>query len=533
LEPVDLAIMNPPFTSWDNMAKTYRERLNERMKHRRREYTNLLFWKISQQAHFILLADLFLKNRGVIASVLPLTTFTGRAFHPLLRFILRSYTVRYIVVCLGRAAFSEDTSLTECLFVATKKPPESPETTFKMVGLLTPPGELTSGAIEQIAQASEAGIDAPGLALVREFPQESLLPENDTLTGLLLHLFKYYDSAKRDVNDVIRHATIPLARFGELEKSLGVYVTRWVLGSEHFSYYGSKALIACREEARAIRDIDRLIYHESTSTSIRLRDRIGGHIYSFPTASAKRALRRFSFLMSPDITSQVDFVVGRPSTTLEEALTAMYGRSEARCYLARIQAVSKKYPHGRWIGRVEEGSSRMCIARRLNLAAPGTTVISCWSEEPVFLATDGYLIKGIEDQLYEKLLCLWFNSSLFLLLMLGGLTITQGSWIKIEEFNLSELPVPNYIPFTEEQKATIESLWREVSRTRWPSLMEQLADQPSRAALDEGILFLIGVTDAEERIRIGGNIRRGILSTIQALRRTMGGSGREEEDVAD
>ncbi|EQD57633.1 N-6 DNA Methylase family, partial [mine drainage metagenome] len=58
--------------------------------------------KISQQAYFLLLADEFLRPGGEIASVLPLTTLGGKDYWPLVDFLCRHYTVRYVVVGLGR-----------------------------------------------------------------------------------------------------------------------------------------------------------------------------------------------------------------------------------------------------------------------------------------------------------------------------------------------------------------------------------------------------------------------------------------------
>src|SRR4029077_423107 len=114
----DLVIMNPPFTYWGNMSKPYRENMKLRFLNERSIYREIIVKKTSQQVFFFLLAERFLKRGGQIAAVSPLTTFTGRAFQAFTSWFCNNYTIRYIVVGLGRCSFSEETSLTECLVMA-------------------------------------------------------------------------------------------------------------------------------------------------------------------------------------------------------------------------------------------------------------------------------------------------------------------------------------------------------------------------------------------------------------------------------
>jgi type I restriction-modification system DNA methylase subunit len=77
---VDLVIMNPPFTSWDNMDSDYRNNLRTRFS-LRSNYRDLICFKPSQQLFFLFLADIFVKDGGRMVAVLPLTTFTANSFH--------------------------------------------------------------------------------------------------------------------------------------------------------------------------------------------------------------------------------------------------------------------------------------------------------------------------------------------------------------------------------------------------------------------------------------------------------------------
>lgn len=62
LEQVDVVIMNPPFTSQNNLATEYKDSLKRRFSIPA-AHKEIVFWKTSQQVYFLLLADRFLKQR--------------------------------------------------------------------------------------------------------------------------------------------------------------------------------------------------------------------------------------------------------------------------------------------------------------------------------------------------------------------------------------------------------------------------------------------------------------------------------------
>lgn len=180
----DVVIMNPPFTSRDNMASEYRNRLARRFyggKYGRATEGK----KISQQVYFILLADEFLRDGGRIASVIPQITLGGKDYWPVVEFLLTYYSIKYIVVGLGRSAFSEDTSLSECLIVAEKGVPDK-DATFKLVGTIKSPDNWTAQDIQTIVDAARIGENVEGIVVVRELPQSHLSPAGVMLPELIL-----------------------------------------------------------------------------------------------------------------------------------------------------------------------------------------------------------------------------------------------------------------------------------------------------------------------------------------------------------
>jgi len=536
LESVDLVIMNPPFTSWDNMGESYRDALKKSFAQERADYRDAIHWKTSQQAFFLLLADRFLKPDGRIAAVLPVTTFTGVAFAPLLQYLLSRYSVRYIIVGLGRSSFSEDTSLTECLVVLEKGSPP-PNHRFRLVGTITPPEELTDDDIIIAVEAAESGSSVEDRVLVRDHPQEALLPEGETLPGLILRLVPEFAKARTSIDNVL--ARTPL-RMTTLENCLGpngeLKTARWVLGGGWLVYFGSMALFGYRSAERAVKQSDRLVFAGNDEKEIVFKDKVGGHEYRFPASHVPPSLRRFSFLPSPDATHESDFVIATPSAALGATLEAFYGAKEAKKLLSRIKEKRVNWRGGRWPALVQKGLTKVCMAGRLNLAAPGTTVLACRSDEPMLLAAYGFMVRGFRSDQEEKLFVLWLNSTIALLYLLDHITITEGTWVRMEQYVLNRLPMPDFSALTEAQWHQVEALYEKARSGRLPSLVDQLRDHSIREEIDEGLLALLGVR-REESASLGRAMRVGALAAINLLAGTMqhgkGSTGPTEEENSD
>jgi len=523
LDKVDVVLMNPPFTSWDHMQKSYREALNKGFSQRKPDYGAALFWKISQQAHFLLLADDFLKPGGVVGAVLPLTTFTGRAFQPLLEFLNRHYSIECIVYGLGRSSFSEQTSLSEVLFVAKKKAPAQ-DHEFMLVGTRTHPNEWDEAALSRIARACKGDEREDDLVVVGRFRQEELLPDHTTLPGLMLMGTPSGSRAMKVVRSLRQNPNVVHV------KELGAEIHRWVLGSEHIGskpesdFYGSKALFACRQEERALKDIDRLVFNSESSGRITLKDRVYGTEFTLGKNEVQPALRRFTGLDNFDITNKYDFVVNSRGESLRSILGAFYAEKDVKRFLANINKRSKKFIGGRWAFRVKQGSTRVAFAGRLDLAASGTTVIAARAEVPFFLAAYGYMIQGLDTR-SEKLVTLWMNSSLAIFDILCRLTLTRGSWARIESYVVDDIPIPNPIALSESQWQRIERLYDKLKKLAWPSLVNQLGGDVlqakvfgGRSKLDEELLDIVGVREPAKAAEL---LERAVSERILELKSSM------------
>ena len=476
--------------------------------------------KISQQAYFLLLADRFLDESGRIAAVLPLNTFVGYDYWPLVDFFIRNYTVEYLIVGLGRSAFSEDTSLSECLFVARKGRPDD-KTTFRLVGTLIPPPDWEPDVPALVADAAKAGQGLEGLALVKEFSQSSLSPTGELLTDLVLRLIPEYDNARRRLVEIFSRSSTPLIPFKNW-RDKGVKYQDRIEPVRHLNALGASALLALRDKERALKRIDRMVFHSEGGGLVTFRDIVGGAEYRFPVSHVQPCVRRMAYLKHLDVTGETDYCVKEPGSALEKPMESMYGTKDSKIILAKLRS------KGFWRKCCEENSSHVLVARRVNLAAPGTTLLSCRSNEPAFNTTN-FAAKEFKSETQEKLFCLWVNSS-FGLLQLVASTPTEGSWVGIQQNIVDKMILPDYEALSDQDKERIETLWAKVSHKEMKSILEQMEEKDEfRTELDEGWLDILGGSDLSQRTKFEAEVRLGVASAIRALRKTMGPGEPHEE----
>jgi hypothetical protein len=521
LEKVDLVIMNPPFTSWHNMGETYRVSLKKSFSHERASFRSLVRGKFSQQGFFLMLAEVFVKDGGTIASVLPLSTFTTVAFSRLVDHLSKKFTLKTIVIGFARSAFSEVSQVTECLFVAEKRPPVAGhEVAF--IGVQKHPDQWTADDIDRIAESCRSGKESKGLTTALRIAQADLISRRETVMGVFHQLHHEFGEARKLLGQVLSASPVRPRLWKELREAKSAEVHRWVLGSEGFAFYGPKALFIRRTEHRAEgSDDDRLVYDGMATGKVLLKDRIAGSEIGISPEFLAPALRSFSSLSSFDITDETDFAICKSVPELETLMRSFYPEAEVTRYLGRIREGGKEFVGGRWANRINEGSSRLSIGIRFNLTAPGTTVLSCRSEHPIFLAAYGFMVKGLSPR-EEKLFCLWTNSTLFLTLALEHITPTEGTWCHLQRSFVDRLPFPDFDDISEPTWDKLERLFDELGRENWPSLIEQLRGASVKVGLDDAMLELLGVSDRGRRTEIGGALRSGALATLEAFQGSMG-----------
>jgi len=139
---VDLVIMNPPFTRVHRMQESYRKFLEKSLATKIGRGGELLGLhgkggkQLGLHGYFILQADYFLKSESKMSTVLPASTVYTSSGKVIRSFLLKFYTIDYIITSDAQTTFSEQSDFKEILLIASKK--QQTSYTTKFVTLKTP-----------------------------------------------------------------------------------------------------------------------------------------------------------------------------------------------------------------------------------------------------------------------------------------------------------------------------------------------------------------------------------------------------------
>ncbi len=502
VSPVDVVMMNPPFSDSDRIPRSYKTDIKRRFESA--ETSGLLQGKYSLQLPFLLLAHEFLNPKGRIAAVLPVTMFNGEAFAEWVRFVVQRYRVRALVVGFGRTAFSENTALSECLFVAEKTAVgESADASFVILASEVPPPNWDDDLVHRMAEAVRGRREEslPGLYRTKLVRQADLDPSAKGLQQLIQELSPNVSEAINDLQNVLRPHGI---EFGELERKMSLRFNINALATKEqegphgrgLDYYCAPALTYFTWPKNAVRKGDRLVIQKPDGDAFIVSDKVTETTFTVPRAQLVPYARRISGLQRMDATEDLDYIASeyfrRLDRIIEHIVSTTPGlwkgtsiADSKQVYVGRIR--------DRWPRRVEQGRGRVWMARKVNLAAPGTSLLAAYSAANPMVGPAMWVLSCPPEFAWaEKGLVLWFNSTFFLAQVLNLRAETQGTWGGIYKHPLLRSIVPDITALDERQRREMEGLFDGQKDEPLPSIMDQLANRdPHRWAIDSFFIRIL------------------------------------------
>ena len=116
----DIIIMNPPFSDIEKMAKNSPKLLKNIQNNS--IISDVIGKQANLWAYFLILADLLLKNNGIVSAVIPISVAVGGATKKIRNFVFDNYSTQYLVKPSNQdKAFSQNAFLKDILFVSKKK----------------------------------------------------------------------------------------------------------------------------------------------------------------------------------------------------------------------------------------------------------------------------------------------------------------------------------------------------------------------------------------------------------------------------
>ena len=486
LDPVDIVIMNPPFTSCANLPSEYKKSLLERFSERA-EYTKCFSGRISFQVYFLILADRFLKEGGKIACVIPASTFVGKAFNGITEFLLRNYRIDYIVAGRGRVSFSEDTNLSEILLVATKISPAN-DHNFVLVGTKTSPTTWSKETIREIvteihdSERAQTGSESE-IATIRVMPQHLLAQDSEGFSKIVSELDSDFAKIRNKLDSLFSKVAF-IGMLSEVEKQNKWELFAYELRIKGIEHYGASALSIIGSQTQAIKQNDRMIFSSKYSGKVKAIDKYSKEEYLIPQDSIEPYLRRISGMHQIDVTQEKDYVIARNFDKLESLFEAFYPKDKIHTYI-------KSFPE--WSAKISKGKSKLCLARKIDISASGTFLLCLDSEIPIFLGADSWGIHNLSNE-ESKILALWFNSTLSLVDYIQAATTVRGAWLRLDKRYLNRMRVINPNKLTEKDKKDLLNLHEKIATIDFTMpLLEQLrTNYKYRKEIDLAFLKLFG-----------------------------------------
>ena len=461
----DVILTNPPFTRWKYLDEKYREYLLSVIEGlgygkyiTRRE--------VSLQTLSMFLCDHILSDGGLLMSVLPASTFYtiyGRGYKDLLR---EKYGVYAVVESKSRASFSEDSGFKEVIIAAVKGSKRKPTLFIEL-----------NDDVEKAAKAIISGSGSYTAVDLHALPR-----------FLDINWLVFFGENK------LREIVIEVFKQGLSKKTLGYWDD--VLGRDSIirgvEMYGPEFFFIPNKYWKTVEEKRNLVKIESQGKELAINKEF-----------LIKTLRKPS-LYSRKIMAEVDtYMLSIPPVEFEELPSDLqeYIQWGIRSGAARpaINAYGKYwYSHVYKQMTTKKPFGQVFIPDKVDLLFKNRSVFANYTNEKVAASKNFYIIKGVSKS-SAKLLAGWFNSTIFIsVLILLGRKISE-TWTRFLENDYLELPLINLNKNDKEMMLEVVKNVDTILEKDLPPLWEQLGEE-YRYELDLTLVKLIGIEKPKEKI---------------------------------
>lgn len=484
LHPVDLVIMNPPFTRQESVGSfsdDYKDKLSRRFS----DYSEYTHGLMSFCSYFVLLADKFLKRGGRIAMVIPSTILNKQSDGGIRKLLLEDYHIEFIVSRNDQPNFSEDTDLREVLLVARKTQNKGPTTYVTVDGLDHDFTSLPSKASE--LSPGEAA-DLNGIKL-QKFDLDQLNVNN--LYGPLAINNKELLSVWTSVAESEKITTLAELGYDKIGGARG--------GANDARSYNPEMTLNS-PDAYELEDKDVWTIDKETPDVITAKHRHTGDTFDIPRENVVKNLRRFSGRRTIDV-----------SDLKEYAVVERFDEFDAFESLTEETDI----PVEDWKKRVESRMSHFVLVRRTDLASPGLSHMAFYSDEKTLAPNITWLYPEMPRE-RAKMLAVWFDSTFGWLQFLTDRVETRGSWMAWRGYIVDGMRSIDPTRLNEIDRRTILETFDEVADVKSPSLVRQLAaSTPENQLSDEDLQLVLDTFDGiDEYLFSGFDARQSMDYTV-------------------
>ncbi|MGC9153692.1 MAG: N-6 DNA methylase [Vulcanisaeta sp.] len=451
-------LTNPPFTRWELLEESYRKFLENSFRGTR--YSRYITrGQLNLQALSLFLADHMLRDGGLLATVLPASTFYTVYGEGIKNFLRDNYGIIALIQRRSPPSFSVGSGFKEVILLAAKSV-EVRETAFITLGNTGEYGGLTylSGLVRGSLGISY--VDIRSIPTILDF-NWLVLFEIERLRSLI---------------DMLSNA-ISMGRLRPLVEVLGRGgIVRGV------EMYGPDFFLIPNRYWRLVevRGGSVVIGNEAETLEI-------------PSEYLVPALRRPALYVDRILVRPDHYLLSVPEVDYQEL------PSDLRRYVewglsTGVANVAVRAFGDRWLSHVyrqvrSKGPfATLFLPDKVDLTFRGRGVFAVATESPVSATKNFYLITNGDC---SPLLTLWFNSTPFILLLIYASRKISETWSRFLEDDYLRLPIPS-ISICREYRREAVDLIRELSRMKLPPLPLQVGSE-YRRGIDELVIKALGL----------------------------------------
>lgn len=490
LIPSDLVIMNPPFSDREKMPLEMREKINGNEVLNRVSGNRVNLW-----GSFMALSDLLLKKDGKVAAVIPINIARGEATKKIRQYMLKNYSLQYIIKPLEDEAFSEGASFKDIIFITRKRKP-LPDDYTAIVTIKTSiknlPPEAVRGLVSRVKNSYQKKEILNTGTVETEFMETTKLSRYE---NNIMPIIGFSSTSNKKVLDDFLSLVRERAgkKLIKIDKSM-------ISEGFHASPSGLSELVFITKPLDPSR-IERafLIVEKEDQNEIVVK--IKGLNESFPVErlKLKPALRTLTAVKTMDA-SNTDYVLIDPPDNFETILN-----------LSKWNG-SFDWPKQR--ENVRRKTSNVVVGRRFRPNSKNTHHFAFYSEKGI-VPPDTLKLVNFGDNIQAKIQTLLFNSTLTITNILSFREQTTGGFTDIRGSELVLFDIFNISKLSPETKAALLKLFEELSRVEFPSILDQyVSSDENRLKLDLGILSALGV-DKEEAGKILFPLYEAIIEELK------------------
>lgn len=475
LKPVDVVIMNPPFSD--------REKMPEDMRNKLKDYNALIEIcgnRVNLWGFFLALADLVLKNNGKIGTVLPINIARGKATEEIRNYLLDNYRIKYIIKSVSDLAFSEGAAFRDVLLVAEKNQPNMDD----LVAIVFLKKSIREMSLDESEKVVKEILDSPhrkGSFTSKDF---------DIFFESYVELLQLRENLMPIVGASEVSSIEAFANFLKILRSRGKDKLTNLEGFNikegfHASPAGLSQLTFITRPINKER-VERasLILDDEKGESIKVSLKEANLEFEIAKEKTLPALRTLTNVDNFCIEKRKDYFVKDEFKGFDSILMLSKWKDK------------KSFGWDFVDKEVTGKGTYLAVARRFRPNSRNTHFFAFYSDDKFIAPHTFKIIQTKKEE--SKLQCLYLNSVIGLLNVISLREQTTEGYTDIMESDLNFFITIDSKKLSEKELEKLNGLFEKLKNVGFPSILEQLDNRFwARVELDETILKMLGFSDEE------------------------------------